>query len=192
MIVLVGAAAIVRSMNASLSTAGNYGFKRDLSNQAERAVEIAMGRLRGGGTLSTETARETSSVANNYSATILATNSQGIPLEMLPGGTFTSVASPANDISIPDMGVKISYVVDRLCSAAGALGSNSCIWASGGPPKGGGDRKLVGAADGADLSSPSSRTPLRSAIPRKAVYRLTVQVTGPRNTQAFYQSTFTD
>ena len=37
-IMLIGAAAMVRSMNASLFNAGNLGFKRDLTNQAERAV----------------------------------------------------------------------------------------------------------------------------------------------------------
>jgi type IV pilus assembly protein PilX len=193
-IVLVGAAAIVRSMNASLSTSGNYGFKRDLGNQGERAVDAVINRFKASGALGTEVAREENSPANNYKAVQLETNPQGIPLSLLPGGDFASVASEANDINVTDMGVKVRYVIDRLCVNTGSLGSNSCVWASAPSPKGGGDRKLGGAADGADVVITPAKpgTTIRSAVKRRAVYRLTVHVTGPRNTQAYYQSTFTD
>ena len=48
-IMLIGAAAMVRSMNASLFNAGNLGFKRDLTNQAERAVSTVITALQTGG-----------------------------------------------------------------------------------------------------------------------------------------------
>ena len=75
-IMLIGAAAMVRSMNASLFNAGNLGFKRDLTNQAERAVSTVIGALQTGG-LGTDVARQITSVASNYSAELLPTNAQG-------------------------------------------------------------------------------------------------------------------
>ncbi len=78
-IMLIGAAAMVRSMNTSLVNAGNIGFKRDLTNQAERAAATVLTLLQTGA-LATVTARQTSSTANNYSATILATNARACPM----------------------------------------------------------------------------------------------------------------
>jgi hypothetical protein len=89
-IMLIGAAAMVRSMNTSLVNAGNIGFKRDLTNQAERAAATVLTLLQTGA-LATVTARQTSSTANNYSATILATNAQGLPNVLLNDTTFTTV-----------------------------------------------------------------------------------------------------
>jgi hypothetical protein len=56
-IMLIGAAAMVRSMNTSLVNAGNIGFKRDLTNQAERAAATALTLLQTGA-LATVAARQ--------------------------------------------------------------------------------------------------------------------------------------
>ena len=112
-VLLVGTAALVRSMNTSVFTAGNYGFKRDLTNQGERAVAAVLDVVQTGA-LSTVAAREASDPARNYSAQLLATNPQGIPLALLSDAQFAGVGVAANDISISDMGITIRYVVDRV------------------------------------------------------------------------------
>jgi type IV pilus assembly protein PilX len=77
-IMMIGAAAMIRSMNTSLFNAGNLGFKRDLTNQAERASNAVMTALNSGA-LATEATRHEPQVASNYSATMLPVNAQGIP-----------------------------------------------------------------------------------------------------------------
>lgn len=178
-IMLIGAVALVRSFNTSLVTAGNLAFKRDMLNQAERASASALADFAGGGTpgpLGTVGARADHLVARNYSASMLATNALGIPLALLSDAAFAAIGSTANDITVAQQGVTLRYVIDRLCNNTGsevALGSANC---SVGPPVG---------ARGGSASDPNAAT-----LQPQILYRLSVRVNGPRNTQAFFQSTF--
>ena len=88
-VLLIGAAALMRSMNTSLFTAGNFGFKRDLTNQGERAIAAVLDQV-SAGALGTEGSRQANATANNYSASILATNDQGIPLALLTDAAFAT------------------------------------------------------------------------------------------------------
>ena len=98
-IMLIGAVAMLNSMNTSMFNLGNLGFKRDITNQAERAVATALAALNSG-TLATAGSRQANSVGSNYSATILATNAQGLPTALIDDSVFTNVGSTSNDISI--------------------------------------------------------------------------------------------
>lgn len=173
-IMLVGAVALVRSFNSSLFMAGNLAFKRDLVNQAERASAVVLARLDTGG-LNTRAARAASSVALNYSAAMLPTNDQGIPLALLNGVTFATVASAANDIVVAGQGVTVRYIVDRLCNAVGnevALGTANCT---------------VGPTPDARGGSASDINV--ATLQPQVLYRVSIRVDGPRNTQAFFQTT---
>jgi type IV pilus assembly protein PilX len=173
-IMLVGAVALVRSFNSSLFMAGNLAFKRDLVNQAERASAVVLARLDTGG-LNTRAARAASSVALNYSAAMLPTNDQGIPLALLSGVTFATVASAANDIVVAGQGVTVRYVVDRLCNAVGnevTLGTANCT---------------VGPTPDARGGSASDINV--ATLQPQVLYRVSIRVDGPRNTQAFFQTT---
>ena len=117
-VLLIGTVALMRSMNTSLFTAGNFGFKRDLTNQGERAMATVLDLVQTGA-LGSEVAREGSATARNYSASILPTNGDGMPLALLSDAAFAAVGVAGNDISPADMGVTVRYVVDRLCVAAG-------------------------------------------------------------------------
>ncbi len=170
-VLLIGTAALMRSMNTSLFTAGNFGFKRDLTNQGERALAAVLDLVQSSGALSSESARAANDSARNYSASILPTNDQGIPLALLSTTAFASVGVASNDISPADMGVTVRYVIDRLCVAGAPASPDSCTVASP-PPQGG-----------------SSGTPVLPP-PMQLVYRVSIRVDGPRGTQSFYQSTF--
>jgi type IV pilus assembly protein PilX len=190
-VMLVAAVAMVRSFNTSLFTAGNIAFKRDLLNQGERVVPVVLATMQTG-VLSTGAARAASLVNSNYSATILASNAQGIPLALLGSDAdFTTFGRTANDIVVPGQQVTLRYVVDRLCDSIGldtALGADHCNLASDGAPRGGSGSD----PQKAENASGSGGGPvLAGAVQQQVVYRLSIRVTGPRSTQAFFQTTFT-
>jgi type IV pilus assembly protein PilX len=187
-IMLIVAVALVRSFNSSLFTAGNIGFKRDLQNQSERAVDVVLNEFRTGGKLASPTARGASNTAYNYSATMLPVNAQGIPDALQNNTTFAAVGSTEKDIPVSGMNVTVRYVVDRLCATAGdenSLGAGVCRLADNPVPVGTSLSNLQGADRG-----PLCPTCV-SAAPQGVVYRLSIRVTGPRSTQSFFQSTFT-
>lgn len=183
-VLLIGAAAIMQSMNTSLFTAGNLGFKRDLTNQGERALNTVID-LVGTGALGSETARQANNKAQNYSATIFTdTNGQGIPAALLSDTAFNAVGVASNDITIADMGVTVRYVVDRLCVAGTTtVSSTACSVAGNVAPLGGSSSDSARAED-------SSAGGAGALVPQ-AIYRISIRVSGPRGTQSFFQATLT-
>lgn len=177
-LLLIGAAAMIRSMNASQSAAGSYGFKRDMANQGVRALDYVRNTLLAtGGALSSATVRQASLPAENYSATMLPTSPEGIPTALLSTDSdfvASGVGTLNRDINVPDMQITVRYVIDRLCSNVGVPSADTCMVASALPPAGGTPGK-----------------PRANPPPAQPVYRLTVRVTGPRKAQSFFQSTFT-
>jgi len=170
-ILLIGTIALMRSMNTSMFTAGNFGFKRDLTNQGERAMAEVLNVVQSGA-LATEAARQSNLKTSNYSAAMLPINDDGIPLALLTDTAFADVGVDSNDITLSDMGVTVRYVVDRMCVAAGSPSTDSCTVTSA-PPQG-------------DSNANNSPPP-----PMQFVYRVSIRVDGPRRTQSFFQSTFT-
>jgi type IV pilus assembly protein PilX len=173
LILAIGAVALVRSMNSSLLSAGNLAFRRDLVNQGEQAISTVMTEFKTQGPpLNGITTG--SVVAANYSATILPTNAQGVPNALLNATTFATVGTTANEITGATPDVKIDYWIDRLCVAGTVQPSIAACVQSSGLPLGGKAYENVAVA-----------------APSATVYRISVRVTGPRNTQVFLQSTFT-
>lgn len=186
-ITMIGAVAIVRSLNASLFTAGNYGFKRDLANQGERAARTVID-LFDTGAMAADTTRRNHSVARNYSAVMLPTNAQGIPNALLANdATFAATGSAGNDIGVAGMGVTIRYVIDRLCVSTGAPDPATCVLAASGEESGtSGSDLFTGRAGGPALLDNVSADIVQP------VYRVSIRVTGPRRTESFFQTTFSD
>lgn len=168
-IMLIGSVALARSFNTSLSMAGNLAFKRDLVNQAERAAAVVLPQMTTGA-LSLEATREASAIALNYSASMLPTNDQGIPDALLNVADFEAVGMSGNDIVVNDQGVTVRYVIDRLCDP---LDPGRCS---------------IGPSPDARGGSASEIN--RASLAPQLLYRLSVRVDGPRNTQAFFQTTF--
>lgn len=167
-ILLVSSIALLRAFDTSLLISGSLAFKRDLINQGERGIAKAVAYFNTGA-LSTESARESSNGAINYSATILASNAKGLPLVLLKDTLLGSSGMSATDIS--DNGVTIRTVIDRQCKA-GTTGfsASDCVYVPGYADAGGTNwLKKAGAEF-------------------RPVYRISVRVSGPRNTQVFLQS----
>jgi Tfp pilus assembly protein PilX len=165
LILTIGAVALIRSTNTALFNAGNLAFRRDLVNQSELVVSN-VNKLFQSGALSTSASTEINVPAQNYYATMLATNAQGIPNALL-------VQNPANPVAGATSDVKMYYVIDRLCQNTGLPIVTQCVESSAAPS--GGTAKPTAAV----------------APPSATVYRLSVRVDGPRNTQVFTQTTLT-
>ncbi len=176
-IMMIGAVAALRSMNASLANAGNVGIKRDMANQAEVAMRTAMTGLNG------LTNPETDDTSRNYSAAILPVTPEGIPTVLvgtspstLDGkGVATNVvnlttASALGSYTAPN--VTMYYVIDRLCQAAGAFATSTCLTPT-----------VVAQGGNSNINLPTGVKPL---------YRVTVRVDGPRGAQSFYQATMSN
>lgn len=172
-IMLLGALALIRSTDASSLIAGNIAFQRDLTNNAERAAAAALASFDVDGALYATAAPYTSLQSANYSATILPTSAgnRGIPDALLDDSKFALVGSSANDIVDADSKITIRYLIDRMCSQTGPVSAGGCALNTQASDKGGTGwlRKAGGGF--------------------QPVYRISVRVTGPRNTQAFVQTT---
>jgi type IV pilus assembly protein PilX len=174
-VLLIGAVVMVRSMNVTLTNAGNAGFKRDLTNQGERAVQAAYDEFVSGD-LQLDATRFNSRAAANYSASLLASNEQGLPRVLLDDAAFTGAGfAAANDIVVNAQSVRIRYVVDRMCVAAfvGAPDPANCT--------------MAGSAQYGGSVTEQQNV---NAAALQPVYRVSVRVTGPRGTEAYFQSTF--
>lgn len=194
-IMLIGAAAMIRSVNSSLFSAGNLGFKRDLANQSERAAAKVLAEFSAGGALAAATARIADNPAFNYSASFLPANAQGIPEALLNPANFAGVGIPANDIVVTDTNgttvATVRYVVDRLCTEEGPVVNEKCVkyFGSTSPTRGVAATKRLRADDVRREGTAGAGT--GGAIPTQYIYRISVKVTGPRNTESFYQTSFT-
>jgi hypothetical protein len=182
-IMLIGAVAMVRSMNTSMFNLGNLGFKRDITNQAERAASSAFAAMNTGA-LATTGARQTSSAAANYSATMLPSNAQGLPNALLlDDSAFATFGSTGNDISVATQGITVRYLIDRMCVNTGAAAANHCTMSGTTVPDGG--------TSGSEQRAEDNSAGGAGAVGQQVVYRVSIRVTGPRRTQAYFQTTMT-
>jgi type IV pilus assembly protein PilX len=183
-IMMIGAVAMIRSMNTQLFNAGNLGFKRDLTNQGERATALVLKALGGTGALSQETARQGDLASSNYSATLLDSNDQGLPKVLIGTDTAFAAVGTASDIIDSAQGIEVRYVLDRMCAKTGAADPSFCTMDTSGTPTGASATQL----DGAEHTGANG---LVGAVAAQVVYRLSIRVKGPRRTLAFFQSTLT-
>jgi hypothetical protein len=182
-IMLIGAVAMVQSMSTSMFNLGNLGFKRDITNQAERAVAVALTAMTTGA-LATHTARVSHSASSNYSATLLIpNNAQGLPTALVDDSVFSTVGNSSNDISIPSQGITVRYLIDRMCVNTGTASASHCTMSGNVVPDGG--------VSGSDPRAEDSSTGGAGAVGQQTVYRVSIRVTGPRRTQAYFQTTLT-
>ncbi len=179
-ILLLSSIALVRSSVNSTLAAGNISFKRDLQMQAGRGIQAAENEFKSGGPLASATTLDSNLASANYSSTMLPSGPNGIPTMLLDDSSWTMTGSDISDSSAPitdpvthktvTTGVTIRYVIDRLCTSTGVITDPSqCVIGQLGQDKGG--TAWLKKAGG---------TP-------QPIYRITVRVLGPHNTQTFVQ-----
>lgn len=147
--------------------------------QGQRGIAAAEALLKTGA-LSNIALLASNQSADNYSASMLPSSANGIPNMLLDDSQWTmSTGNDLSDATTPMVdpvtgttwttGITIRYVIDRLCLAAGPSSPSTCVISSSGQDKGG--TSWLKKAGGAS-------TP---------IYRITVRVSGPHNSQTFFQ-----
>lgn len=173
-IMLIASVALIRSTDTNLLISGNLAFKRDIVNQAERSMPNIKAKFTSGA-LTTSASKQVDSIENdNYYATIQPSSTLGIPNVLLNTTTFDTTM-PNNNITYAAGGITIRYVIDRMCLATGEISPNNCTISQAGTDLGGGKKQILGKLTGED----------------GVVYRISLRATGPKNTEAFMQTTFT-
>ena len=167
-VLLISSIALVRSFDTTMILAGNLSFKRDLINQSERAIFAANASMNDPTKLGNTTAVQSNVVAYNYYATLLPSDVHGLP-NMITDDSLWTLGS-GNDIVDPITGVNVRYVIDRMCNVAGPASPNTCIV---------GYAVVPGGTVGISQGKPNG----------PIVYRVSIRVKGPRNTQTYVQTT---
>lgn len=173
-LLMVGGLALMRSSDSSSALAGQLAFRRDMKNQGERGMEVALGLLNTGA-LQSPAARQANVATANYSAIKLSSNSQGLP-DVLMQSDAALAAAGMTGAAITDSaaGVSVRTIIDRLCSASGAATDANCVrLPMECSAKGGQDQSGMGG---------------QATTCYGTAYRISVRVDGPRSTQAFFQS----
>jgi type IV pilus assembly protein PilX len=170
--------ALVRSVDTTNLLAGNIAFKQGALQEGNTTMETAINMFAIDQqlyvTFDTQTKVEIDIPAQNYHASMLPANSQGIPLTLLNAGLGVSGDFDNN----PDFLQKISpadartqnksrFVIERLCFRAGPADSEQCRFVPG---------------DGSTHGRGQTKDP---GVP---LYRITTRVDGPNNTVSYTQA----
>lgn len=184
-LMLIAVAASIRSVHTSTMVVGNLAFRRDLTNRAELAVAQAKSALDIGGALNSEAARSADHASAHYSASRLASpaGGMGVPAVLVSNAAYDAAGyscmdgsgSPLPDCSKPGAdGILIRWVIDRQCVAGTAsFATSACAYLEASNDKGGSVQQATRKPRGTD----------------RGLFRISVRVTGPRNTEAYIQTT---
>jgi type IV pilus assembly protein PilX len=191
-VLLIGLAALIRSADTAGIMVGNLAFRRDLTNRAEEAIAAAKA------TLAASTFNPTTDSLNtaHYSASKLANGNTGVPAILDNASSYnSSVAADTTDASVSsDSSITYRYVIDRQCnSGTVAFSIASCEYVaysttSNGGSGGGGSSQYSQRQVGGVFAGSSGAANCNGS--NCAIYRISVRVAGPRNSVAYFQTTF--
>jgi hypothetical protein len=179
-LLLIGVAAAIRTIDTSGILVGNLAFRRDLTNRSETAIATARAALVTGA-ISTDTVRAADLASSNYSAVRLATGANGVPTVLLSDSAYTAAGYSQIDGTAANGYVTLRWVIDRQCVVTGAFNSATSTGTCETVANVGGDAGGSGQMMG--------RKPSGSTRP---IYRISVRVSGPRSTEAYFQTTYVD
>ena len=176
---MLASVTLVRSTDTNLILAGNYAFKRDVINQAERSLPTIK-ELFITGALKSANSRTSDKSGINYYASIQPNNAQGIPDLLLA----VSDNNPDNIIN-EQSGVIVRYVIDRMSLAAGAPSIENGGFVPINQIDEAGDALTRGTGN---RDSGGNGTQVNGGM--VSLYRISIRATGPRNTESFLQVIF--
>ncbi len=158
--------ALIRGVDTANLIAGNLAFKQNAIHGGDWGVEQARAWLQG---------EPAANLYNDVPGRYFAAMQSGIDFTATDpsapdfdwdANSFGPVADPA--------GNEVRYIIHRMCDASGPLASVNCVSTSGGGTVGG----TQGGATYGGAALPSTS---------QIYYRITVRVTGPRNTVSYVQ-----
>lgn len=173
---MIGAAALTRTISNANAIAGNLSFKQNSLNIADIGIETAITDMTTSilGASQENYWPNSCSVANGdctYYPNQQAADAKGVPLTI----NWSSVAT-ITSLSIPS-GYSVQYVADRMCDPAAGLPIDNpiddCV-----------SETFNDGRQGGDLSVGGKKLTEANAV----AYRVTVRVTGPKSTETFVQA----
>jgi len=175
----LAAIALVRSVDTSNIIAGNLAFQQGATRSADAGVEAAIAWLEDCNTTHVHCAAGTldgNSAKNGYSAN--GSDSTRSPTAGMSWDVFWSknLANTDNTVRLPQdsAGNVVEYIIDRMCNTTGVKGTSASCVAS------------PAVSSTAGNEEESGVPPLNA--PSVVYYRITVRVTGPRNTSSYVQA----
>lgn len=175
-VMTLAAVALIRSVDTNTLIAGNLAFKQSATSSGDVGTELAITWLQG----NLATLDNSNPAAGYYNSL-----NQGLDL------TTQNWAAIGVSAGQDSAGNTVRYVIQRLCNhpparaaqvnseTAIVVSETNCILTD--PPDSGNDRRDRGRPD---LCS-ASQCPTTGGA---AIYRITAQVTGPRNTVSYIQA----
>ncbi|OIR04945.1 hypothetical protein GALL_130350 [mine drainage metagenome] len=160
----LAAVALIRSVDTNTMIAGNLGFKQSATVSADSGVETAISWI-----TNNQSAVTGDSATNGYYAT-----STG-DFKALVNASAAMATGAGITAGRDSSGNMINYIVQRMCKHLGASDSSHCLY---GPP---GDR--TDSFGNCDVTNC-----LPDAASDSLMYRVTVKVTGPKNTVSYTQA----
>jgi len=161
--------ALMRGVDTGALIASNLAFRQSATAAGDSGIEAGRAWLLS----SSGASLYTDNPSNAYYSTF-QTNVD------LVGGDATKTPfdwSTAVDAGTDAAGNQVSYVIQRMCELPGDPASVSCLRAAG----------VSGTSSGS--KGAASYGGYAISAPTGAFYRITVRVTGPRNTVSFVQAT---
>lgn len=187
----LAAAALIRSVDTNTKIAGNLSFKQSALTSADRGVESAINWLEGQGLA----ALNASAAAQGYFAVYGDVDGNGTKDDVVGNldemQTLRNAATWSNALSAAAAGTGITngqennskntirYIIERMCEQPGEPAeetTNKCLFGaseSGGDGNSDVDQEGVLGRGNGDSINP--------------MYRVTVRVTGPKNTESYTQ-----
>lgn len=173
-VMTLAAVALIRSVDTNTLIAGNLAFKQSATSSGDGGVEAAVTWL----TNNAATLDSSNAAAGYYNSV------NQLPAMNLVGLTWSDANSKLTGTDAA--GNTVRYIIQRMCKHTGGAGSlaspaiipdeSNCLFSDG--EKGGSGMGVLDATQaGAGLSGSGS-----------PIYRVTAQVTGPRNTISYIQA----
>ncbi|MBT9523223.1 MAG: hypothetical protein IV101_20285 [Dechloromonas sp.] len=173
-VMTLAAVALIRSVDTNTLIAGNLAFKQSATSSGDGGVEAAITWL-----TNNAAALDNSSAAAGYYNSV-----NQLPAMNLVGLTWS--AANSQSAGTDAAGNTVRYIIQRMCRHTGAANSlvspviipdeSNCLFSDG--EKGGSGKGVLAATEaGAGLTGSGS-----------PIYRVTAQVTGPRNTVSYVQA----
>lgn len=173
---MIAGVALIRVVDSANMISGNFAFRQATLNIADLGVEAAVAELKEIRKVSSEAPYPAGCEtfcryfpARSVGGAML--DARGLPLLGSVDGTATRVINwSGNDVNATPRGYSVRYVIDRQCKVAPVTDAvNQCLNYA---PQSGGSKK-----SGSTVFSSSS----------VVYYRVSIQVSGPRNTQSHVQ-----
>ena len=168
--------ALMRSVDTNVLIAGNLAFRQGATAGGDWGVENARSWIAGNaGILNDDKPAGASFYWANWQQNLDLIGNNPDPLV----ADYDWNSADPNDLGFDSAGNQVKYVIHRLCDTAGAPNAVQCVRSSlsAGPGGGPGGSNTIPPIGGGNIN-----------IGTVVLYRVTVRVTGPRNTVSYVQA----